>query len=388
MPSSGRSSSNHSKPGVFSTAPARPRKRSSNRACLSGGTVIALIFTTLMPLPFPARAHGQSRDAARWRREHAPHRRPRLRPAGPRPGPTHRHAGGRLRRRARPRRRPSPASRRCWTAARRSPGRPAWTTRPRRRSSSAGPTRSSTPRPGCAFVGRAAGAGRRRRWCSPPARRTAPSPPRSPRPWPRAGSAAAGWTTSAWPACTACSPSRPTSPRPTSSSSSPGWTARCPAWSPGLTDRLVVAVPTSVGYGAAFEGLAALLTMLTACAPGRARRQHRQRLRRRASPPRGSCGRLSGSGRGRAAARSSSRTGSRAGRPRPAEAGDGGQQVRPPGQLGHAASASTSTRAVSPPRSRTRRFAHGQPGRRPAPRGAPASAASTRASPSADTGTP
>ena len=36
----------------------------------------------------------------------------------------------------------------------------------------------------------------------------------------------------------------------------------------GLTDRLVVAVPTSVGYGAAFEGLAALLTMLTACAPG------------------------------------------------------------------------------------------------------------------------
>ena len=36
----------------------------------------------------------------------------------------------------------------------------------------------------------------------------------------------------------------------------------------GLTDRLAVAVPTSVGYGAAFEGLAALLTMLTACAPG------------------------------------------------------------------------------------------------------------------------
>ena len=36
----------------------------------------------------------------------------------------------------------------------------------------------------------------------------------------------------------------------------------------GLTDRLVVACPTSVGYGAAFDGLAALLTMLTACAPG------------------------------------------------------------------------------------------------------------------------
>jgi NCAIR mutase (PurE)-related protein len=36
----------------------------------------------------------------------------------------------------------------------------------------------------------------------------------------------------------------------------------------GLTDRLVVAVPTSVGYGAAFGGVAALLTMLNACAPG------------------------------------------------------------------------------------------------------------------------
>jgi NCAIR mutase (PurE)-related protein len=36
----------------------------------------------------------------------------------------------------------------------------------------------------------------------------------------------------------------------------------------GLTSRPVVAVPTSVGYGAAFEGLAALLSMLNACAPG------------------------------------------------------------------------------------------------------------------------
>ena len=30
----------------------------------------------------------------------------------------------------------------------------------------------------------------------------------------------------------------------------------------------VVAVPTSVGYGAAFEGLAPLLAMLNACTPG------------------------------------------------------------------------------------------------------------------------
>jgi NCAIR mutase (PurE)-related protein len=36
----------------------------------------------------------------------------------------------------------------------------------------------------------------------------------------------------------------------------------------GLVAAPVVAVPTSVGYGAAFEGLAALLTMLNSCAPG------------------------------------------------------------------------------------------------------------------------
>jgi pyridinium-3,5-biscarboxylic acid mononucleotide synthase len=36
----------------------------------------------------------------------------------------------------------------------------------------------------------------------------------------------------------------------------------------GLTSTPVVAVPTSVGYGASFEGLAALLGMLTSCAPG------------------------------------------------------------------------------------------------------------------------
>ena len=36
----------------------------------------------------------------------------------------------------------------------------------------------------------------------------------------------------------------------------------------GLVDVPVVAVPTSVGYGAAFEGLAALLAMLNSCASG------------------------------------------------------------------------------------------------------------------------
>ena len=36
----------------------------------------------------------------------------------------------------------------------------------------------------------------------------------------------------------------------------------------GLTDRPVVAVPTSVGYGASFGGVAALLSMLNSCASG------------------------------------------------------------------------------------------------------------------------
>jgi len=36
----------------------------------------------------------------------------------------------------------------------------------------------------------------------------------------------------------------------------------------GLWGKPVVAVPTSIGYGAAFGGLAALLGMLTSCAPG------------------------------------------------------------------------------------------------------------------------
>ena len=36
----------------------------------------------------------------------------------------------------------------------------------------------------------------------------------------------------------------------------------------GLTDKPVIAVPTSVGYGASFHGLAALLSMLNSCASG------------------------------------------------------------------------------------------------------------------------
>ena len=36
----------------------------------------------------------------------------------------------------------------------------------------------------------------------------------------------------------------------------------------GLADCPVIAVPTSVGYGASFEGLAALLSMLNSCSSG------------------------------------------------------------------------------------------------------------------------
>ena len=36
----------------------------------------------------------------------------------------------------------------------------------------------------------------------------------------------------------------------------------------GLTDKPVIAVPTSVGYGASFQGVAALLGMLNSCAAG------------------------------------------------------------------------------------------------------------------------
>lgn len=36
----------------------------------------------------------------------------------------------------------------------------------------------------------------------------------------------------------------------------------------GMVDSPVIAVPTSIGYGASFEGVAPLLTMLNSCAPG------------------------------------------------------------------------------------------------------------------------
>jgi len=34
----------------------------------------------------------------------------------------------------------------------------------------------------------------------------------------------------------------------------------------GLTDKPIIAVPTSIGYGASFGGVSTLLTILTSCA--------------------------------------------------------------------------------------------------------------------------
>ncbi len=36
----------------------------------------------------------------------------------------------------------------------------------------------------------------------------------------------------------------------------------------GLIDKPIIAVPTSIGYGASFNGISALLTMLNSCSPG------------------------------------------------------------------------------------------------------------------------
>jgi len=41
-----------------------------------------------------------------------------------------------------------------------------------------------------------------------------------------------------------------------------------PTVAAGLVDKPIIAVPTSVGYGASFQGLSALLTMLNSCVPG------------------------------------------------------------------------------------------------------------------------
>ena len=46
------------------------------------------------------------------------------------------------------------------------------------------------------------------------------------------------------------------------------WKARCRASSPEWSSVPVIGVPTSIGYGASFGGVAALLGMLNSCANG------------------------------------------------------------------------------------------------------------------------
>lgn len=47
-----------------------------------------------------------------------------------------------------------------------------------------------------------------------------------------------------------------------------GMEGALPTLAAGLVKRPVIALPTSIGYGANFSGLSALLTMLNSCAPG------------------------------------------------------------------------------------------------------------------------
>lgn len=47
-----------------------------------------------------------------------------------------------------------------------------------------------------------------------------------------------------------------------------GMDGALPSFAAGLVGRPVIAVPTSVGYGASFGGISALLTMINSCAPG------------------------------------------------------------------------------------------------------------------------
>ena len=53
---------------------------------------------------------------------------------------------------------------------------------------------------------------------------------------------------------------------PTRSSSSPEWRGALPSVVGGHVACPVIAVPTSLGYGANFGGLSALLSMINSCA--------------------------------------------------------------------------------------------------------------------------
>ena len=133
-----------------------------------------------------------------------------------------------------------------------------------------GPCGIRWPGPSTARRGtRCPAAPRRTRFSSsPPAPAICPWPRRrrsAPR---RSVTASSGWPTSGSPGYTASWPPPIGSARPASSSSSPGMEGALPSVVGGLVSAPVIAVPTSVGYGASFGGLAALLAMLNSCASG------------------------------------------------------------------------------------------------------------------------
>ena len=65
-----------------------------------------------------------------------------------------------------------------------------------------------------------------------------------------------------------CKEDGPAVGRPTYDPVIAGMEGALPSIVGGLVDKPIIAVPTSVGYGASFNGLAALLGMLTSCASG------------------------------------------------------------------------------------------------------------------------
>ena len=86
-------------------------------------------------------------------------------------------------------------------------------------------------------------------------------------------------TTSASPGSTACSRRRRASARREVVIAVAGMEGALPSVVGGLVDRPVIAVPTSVGYGASFGGVAALLGDADELRVERHRREHRQRVR-------------------------------------------------------------------------------------------------------------
>lgn len=72
----------------------------------------------------------------------------------------------------------------------------------------------------------------------------------------------------ALPGCTVCWLIWMTLWEPASSSAIAGMEGALASVIGGLADCPVIAVPTSIGYGASFQGLSALLSMLNSCSSG------------------------------------------------------------------------------------------------------------------------